>query len=194
MANGTTNIFDLPSEGNNQPVFNINDNLSGKDTKLSPSGVTLDQTTINQIVSGIQQASLSGATQLQSRDIPINKTQFIDEQVQPEYIPQTNTKNFIEEEEETDTSNSYLNKTTNYFNIFDGNSNEVQILIILSMLFFILQLPFVKTIVHQYIPSMFFKDGNPNIYYNIFLSILFGISYYILTIFINTREKEVLYE
>ena len=45
--NGTTPIFDLPSESvNNNISFNINDNNSS-------GGVSLDQTTINQIVSGM---------------------------------------------------------------------------------------------------------------------------------------------
>ena len=172
MANGTTPIFDLPSESNIS--FNINDSISS-------GGVSLDQTTINQIVSGIQQARANGATQLQSRDIPINKMQNIDEQVQQEYIPSANiTQDFIqEEEEEEETDNSYFNYEKAK-QLLKHNPSEVQISMILSMLYFLLQLPFIKSSLLKYTPSLFFQDGNMNIYGNLFMSILFGIIYYLL--------------
>jgi hypothetical protein len=177
MANGKTPIFDLPSESvNNNISFNINDNISS-------GGVSLDQTTINQIVSGIQQARANGATQLQSRDIPINQMQNIDEQVQQEYIPSANiTQDFIqEEEEEEETDNSYFNyeKAKQLLLL---KHNEVQTSLILSMVYFLLQLPFIKSLLLKYIPSLFFQDGNMNIYGNVFMSILFGIIYYLLKI------------
>jgi hypothetical protein len=174
MANGTTPIFDLPSESNIS--FNINDSISS-------GGVSLDQTTINQIVSGIQQARANGATQLQSRDIPINKMQNIDEQVQQEYIPSANiTQDFIqEEEEEEETDNSYFNYEKAK-QLLKHNPSEIQTSLILSMVYFLLQLPFIKSLLLKYIPSLFFQDGNMNIYGNVFMSILFGVIYYLLKI------------
>jgi hypothetical protein len=168
MANGTTPIFDLPSESVNN---------------ISSGGVSLDQTTINQIVSGIQQARANGATQLQSRDIPINQMQNIDEQVQQEYIPSANiTQDFIqEEEEEEETDNSYFNYEKAK-QLLKHNPSEIQTSLILSMVYFLLQLPFIKSLLLKYIPSLFFQDGNMNIYGNVFMSILFGVIYYLLKI------------
>ena len=181
MANGTTSIFELPSESvNNNISFKINENGVDSSSTNMPS-MTLDQTTINQIVSGIQQARANGATQLQSRDIPINKMQNIDEQVQQEYIPSANiTQDFIqEEEEEEETDNSYFNYEKAK-QLLKHNPSEIQISMILSMLYFLLQLPFIKSSLLKFIPSLFFQDGNMNIYGNLFMSILFGIIYYLL--------------
>jgi len=96
MSN-TTNIFDLPVDpaggggSGGGPVQNISLNANEvraaqqppqQPPNLNTSGPQpLDQNTINHIVSGIQQASSSGATQLPSRDIPtstnhIAKRQF----------------------------------------------------------------------------------------------------------------------
>jgi len=198
MASGTTNIFDLPSTNQNIQ-FNVTDNIAGQDTKLNPvnSGVTLDQTTINQIVSGIQQASITGATQLQSRDIPIHKTQQLDNQVQQEYIPPPNNKNFVEQEEDIE-ENSFrenIHKAKNYLFMFENTYNEIQMAVLLSIFYFLLQLPYIKKLLITYIPILFFKDGNINIYGNLFMSILFGVAYYILSLFIhvNEREGEILY-
>ena len=197
MASGTTNIFDLPSTNQNIQ-FSVTDNIAGQDTKLNPvnSGVTLDQTTINQIVSGIQQASVTGATQLQSRDIPTHKTQQLDNQVQQEYIPPPNNTNFVEEEDiEENNFRENLHKEKNYLYLFENTYNEIQMAVLLSIFYFLLQLPYIKKLLITYIPILFFKDGNINIYGNLFMSILFGIAYYVLSLFIhvNEREGEILY-
>lgn len=77
MSVNTTSINDLPADPASGTTGNIN--LSVNEMKLpsndprdlpSSNGMALDQTTINQIVSGLQQASSTGVTQLQSRDIP----------------------------------------------------------------------------------------------------------------------------
>jgi hypothetical protein len=200
MASGTTNIFDLP-QSNQNIQFSITDNIAGQDTKLNPvnspinsiptnNGIALDQTTINQLVSGIQQASVSGATQLQSRDLPIHKSQQLDSQIQQEYIPPSNNKNFIEEDEDIEEHNfrEKINKSKNYLYIFDNN--EIQMAVLLSIFYFLLQLPYIKKLLITYIPILFFKDGNINIYGNLFMSILFGIVYYILSLFIQREDNQ----
>jgi hypothetical protein len=197
MASGTTNIFDLPSSNQNIQ-FSVTDNIAGQDTKLNPvnSGVTLDETTINQIVSGIQQASVTGATQLQSRDIPIHKTQQLDNQVQQEYIPPPSNKNFVEEEEvEENNFRENIHKAKNYLYMFENTYNELQMAVLLSIFYFLLQLPYIKKLLITYIPILFFKDGNINIYGKLFMSIFFGIAYYVLSLFIhvNEQEGEILY-
>ena len=71
---GTTNILELPME-------------SAK-TSFKEQGVALDENTISQIVSGLQRASVNGATLLPSRDIPNTTTNISnDAQVQPNYVP-----------------------------------------------------------------------------------------------------------
>jgi hypothetical protein len=196
MASGTTNIFDLP-QSNQNIQFSVTDNIAGQDTKMNampqntmnPIQQALDQTTINQLVSGIQQASVTGATQLPSRDIPIHKSQQLDNQVQQEYIPPPNNTNFVEEEEEYEENNFRKNKKTNYLYMFENTQYELQMAILLSIFYFLLQLPYIKKLLLTYIPTLFFKDGNINIYGNLFLSILFGLVYYALSLFIEKEEN-----
>lgn len=192
----TTSIMDLPTGSNSvQPpniVYTVDDiPPKPSDTKLATNGVSLDQNTINQIVSGLQQASITGATQLQSRDIPINKVQFIDEQVQQEYIPHSNVKkSFVEEEDEdedddeTTIVNNY-NKRQSILSNFENMYSTIQMPIFISILYFLFQLPFIKTFLFQNIPFLYFKDGNINIYGQLFMSILFGVVYYLVSMLLT---------
>ena len=97
----TTNIFDLPVDpaggggGGGGPVQNmsLNANEVRPMQQQPPPNLNtgppppLDQNTINHIVSGIQQASSSGATQLPSRDMPTSTNHIAqDVQVQANYI------------------------------------------------------------------------------------------------------------
>ena len=78
MSSDTTSIMDLPTDPTGGGSIGGNISLSANESNVcnqnsvAPNGVSLDQTTINQIVSGLQQASSTGATQLASRDIPRN--------------------------------------------------------------------------------------------------------------------------
>jgi hypothetical protein len=184
----TTSIMDLPPGSNpiQQPniVYTVDD-IPPKptDTKIATNGVSLDQNTINQIVSGLQQASGTGATQLQSRDIPINKVQFIDEQVQQEYIPHSNIKkDFVEEEDDDDEDETTIvnnySKRQSILSKFENIYSTIQMPIFISILYFLFQLPFIKAFLFQNTPFLYFKDGNINIYGQLFMSILFGVVYY----------------
>ena len=180
-----TSIFELPTDTNVK--FNITDNIVGDNTKLSSSESSLDPSIMNELVTGIQQARINGATNLQSRDIPMNKTQYLDEQVQQEYIPSSSKHDFIEEEDEEERkSNSIFdyNNTKKY--ILENNFNEWQLAIILSLIYFLFQLPFIRVLLSTYIPMFFFKDGNINIYGNIFMSLTFGLIYYILALLLHS--------
>ena len=77
----STSIMDLPTD----PVGggNISNNISLKASE-SQATMNLDQSTINQIVNSLQQASASGSTLLPSRDIPMNTNNIsTDAQIQP---------------------------------------------------------------------------------------------------------------
>jgi len=87
----TTSILDLPTN----PIVGGNISLKATEPSLPiqppNNSQPLDQTTITQLVNGLQQASVNGATQLQSRDIPINTNNIsYDAQIQPNFIPTPN--------------------------------------------------------------------------------------------------------
>jgi hypothetical protein len=146
-------------------------------------GNGIDHTMINQVVNGIQQASANGLTSLRTRDIPMNPSQITqDSQTLPNYVPSmpVNKQDYIStmttQQDIINKYNSNRNKEENINTIYD----ELQIPILISILYFLFQLPVVKSYLFKYAPSLFNKDGNNNLFGYIFNSILFGLSYYLL--------------
>jgi len=190
----STSILDLPTD----PVGggNISNNISMTATenavvsqnKLSNPQSTiqtnsnLDETTISQIVSGLQTATRNGATQLQSRDIQMNTNGITtDPYIQTNYVPppQQNIDYIKNCEQTTDMIDDY-NKNMRTNNSLDDMYNEIQVPLLLAVLYFLFQLPFSRKFLFNYFPILFSIDGNMNINGFLFTSILFGLLYYLL--------------
>jgi hypothetical protein len=171
-----TSIDDLPqgpTAQNTPPVQQMENGANG---------ISLDQTTISQIVSGIQQASVTGATLLPSRDIPMNPTGIThDPATQSTYIPPPSSANYIPSPSQTNQEIiDQYKKKERMGNTMDDIYNEIQIPILLALLYFVFQLPIVKMYLLRYLPFLFSTDGNINFNGYVFTSVLFGTSYYFL--------------
>ena len=144
--------------------------------------LTLDQNTINQIVNGLQQASTNGLTQLPSRDIPMGTTGITqDPNIQPNYIPApTRNEDYIQNYEDADDIINGYTKHSNIQNSLDETYAEIQTPLLLSILYFLFQLPIVKKYLFHFFPVLFLKDGNLNLYGFLFTSSLFGLIFYLL--------------
>jgi hypothetical protein len=181
--NESTSILDLPTDplgGGGGISNNISLTASESINQNAAPNLSLDQTTINQIVSGIQQASISGVTQLSSRDIPMTTTGLSnDPQVQPNYVPppQNNVDYIKNYEEASDMIDNY-SKNMNNQNSLDDMYNEIQTPLLLAVLYFLFQLPFFRKFLYSYLPSLFSNDGNLNINGFLFTSVLFGLTFY----------------
>jgi len=196
----TTSINDLPTDpsaggsvGGNISLV-IND--PSQNTVISPpsqmgqqnSQLTLDQSTISQIVNGLQQASLAGATQLPSRDIPLQTEQLTnDAQIQPNYIPQPIQRDYINDMN-SDNINDYYRAEKNQ-NSLDSLYDELQAPLLLAVLYFLFQLPFFKKSVFKYLPFFCNTDGNYNFNGLIFTCALFGFIYYSLSKTVKNFSK-----
>lgn len=188
----STSILDLPTDpvggGNisNNITLTASENIQGQQQNSNNNvnnGFSLDQTTINQIVSGLQQASTTGITQLPSRDIPMVTTGHSnDPHVQPNYIPQpqNNNMDYIQNYEKADDIVNNYNRSLQNQNSLDDVYNEIQTPLLLAVLYFLFQLPFFKNFLFTYFPVLFLKDGNFNINGFLFTSILFGLLFYML--------------
>jgi len=183
----STSILDLPTD----PVGggNVSNNISMAATENvaqqpgQPSaGFSLDQSTISLIVNGLQQASISGATLLPSRDIPMTTTgHSTDPQIQPNYVPQPqNPVDYIKNYEESSDMVDEYNKNMTRQNSLDDMYNEIQTPLLLAVLYFLFQLPFFRKFLFSYFPILFSNDGNFNINGFIFSSVLFGLLFYTL--------------
>jgi hypothetical protein len=184
MSNDTTSILDLPTDpvGGGSIAGNVSFSANEKIGIPTPSSVSLDQTTINQIVTGLQQASTTGATQLTSRDIPTSSESISrDPQVQLNYIPPVNNADYISDyEKNEDIINNYA-KGEKRGDSLDELYNELQVPILLAVLYFLFQLPVFKKNLYRFFPALFATDGNINLYGYIFTCILFGLIYYIIS-------------
>ena len=195
----TTNIFDLPTDpagggsiGNNISL-NASENVVIQQTPNSiynsahqnpnaEANISLDQTTISQIVNTLQQASISGATQLPSRNIPMTTaTRMNDPQIQPNYIPHvSNNVDYISNQETHSEMINKYNMQVDNRNSLDDMYNEIQTPLLLAVLYFLFQLPFFRRFLFNYFPILFSNDGNYNINGFLFCSILFGVLFYII--------------
>ena len=183
-----TNIMDLPLDpigGTNSTGNNVNINANENEQKPSdhPSGnINLDESTISQIVNGLQQAGLSGMTQLPSRDISMsNSDHTTDMQTTPNYVPRPpkNNSDYIKNEEQTqqiaDDYDANMRRQQSLDNIYD----DLQIPIFIAVLYFLFQLPFFKRVLFNYVPFLFSTDGNLNVNGLMFNSTLFGLLFFI---------------
>ena len=199
----TTNIFDLPTDpvGGGNMTLNASENVVQKQMQqpLQPQqqqppqmqqqpqqaqtpNFSLDQTTISQIVNGLQQAAVAGATQLPSRDIPMSTTGHSnDAQVQPNYVPiHERQEDYIKDYEQTSDMIDSYNRNVNRGNSLDEMYNEIQTPLLLAVLYFLFQLPFFRRFLFSYFPVLFSNDGNFNINGFLFSSVLFGMLFYLL--------------
>ena len=215
MASGTSDISQLPVASNenldlNQPVQNNEQNIKidnyGEKLNEQMNGETIvpiSNSDINGALhDGLREASIAGATQLSSRDIPMETSRITqDNNIQANFIPNQNSNSNLNQ---NSNSNLNLNQNVDYIgNEFTNNQilrtneiknnnesfmenifQEMQIPILIMILYFIFQLPKVNSF-FIYLPSLFKKDGNPNIGGYIVNSLIFGLLYYLVTKLFN---------
>ena len=211
----TTNLTDLPMDPvsgggasqnvvlqttetsvNYNPSVDINNSTNNQGTinqqPISQQPDIDEQKAMNEFVTGIQQASASGATTLPSRDIPSSTVHFSDEQVKPNFVPSPEQPEQQDYIQNSNTEHEILARR-----IKNGNSrdsleilyDEFQIPIIIGLLYFIFQLPIVKSKFLILLPSLFNKDGNPNLSGYILNSLFFGILYYVISKSLNHLQN-----
>ena len=132
----------------------------------------LDQATISQLVSGLQQAG--GATLLPSRDVPINTVDVsTDEQVQPNYVPPVPVSVDYIGDHDTD--------ARVHTQSLDAMYDELQTPLLVAILFFVFQLPAFRKLQNRYAPFLFMSDGNLSLSGFIMNSAAFGAMFYFIS-------------
>lgn len=143
----------------------------------APQKDTID---FNSIITGIQNAAANGSLELPSRDIPQTQSHLTnDSQINPNYIPNNNNDYIESSYNQNEVINQNIikeNKNTTIDNLYD----DIHIPIILSVIYFVFQLPVIKKNTLKYIPSLFSKDGNYNFMGFVVTSIAFASTYQII--------------
>lgn len=192
----TTNIDELPSSNSNnvnsapvQNVFSENNTENVKmpnygeqlnsEKEVAPALQNIDYT--SKLNSSLKEIGNGNPLQLPSRDIPQNTASVNnDVNVQPNYIPPNNNdyianhvtpNEIIQQNREKEMIND---KTEEFY-------ETIQMPLLVGLLFFIFQLPFIRKNLFIYLPSLFNKDGNPNLSGYLFNSAIFALLYFSFT-------------
>ena len=141
----------------------------------------------NELIGQLQSANASGMTSLPSRDIPMQPNNISsDEQIKPNFIPEVNNMNdYINNNETPENLILENNKIENSYNNLEILYKELQLPLLVTILYFLFQLPVFKKLIKQLLPVLFSNDGNTNLYGNLFYSIFFSSTFYILYKLIN---------
>tara|TARA_B110000008_G_scaffold244761_1_gene254625 strand:+ start:255 stop:863 length:609 start_codon:yes stop_codon:yes gene_type:complete len=190
----TTNLTDLPTDptvggGGQNVVLQTTEKPSQYDpatenmsTNAPTSNDINEQKMMNEVITGIQQANANGALNLPSRDIPTNTVHFSDEQTKANFVPQPpEQQDYIHNNDTEQEILARRMKSQNSRDSLEILYDEFQIPIIICLMYFIFQLPIVKSKVLSILPSLFNNDGNPNLSGYVFNSMFFGVSYYVIS-------------
>lgn len=188
MSEETTSIQELPTTQNapsNQIVAQQpgkqNGDMQGNMQK-GPS-VSHSPNELNNIIAGLQKAASNGATQLPTRDRPMQTNQvMMDQSIKPNYVPEQQSVDYIQNYNTQQAQIQQLQQDTQRTLNISYLIDELQIPIIVGLLFYIFQMPFTNSLFQKYFTFMFKTDGHFNQIGYISISVLFGAIYYGLTI------------
>ena len=160
-------------------VTSINYLPSGENDKISIEEKS-DTVNMNDIFKELQTTGTGGS--MPSRDIPINPNNVIlDESSKPNFIPKhedyINEDDFEVEEEIIQKKRRKENKKASIEVMYE----ELQVPILLGVIFFFFQLPVFNESMAKYLSFTFDADGGINLSGLVLKSVLYAGIYYILT-------------
>ena len=184
INNGDNVIMQMKEKGGNQIVEdNMRDIRETRNQDMSvaskhqPSAGHMD---MNEFVSGIQTASASGQTQLRSRDVPQDESRIQhDVQTNPNFVPTGQVSDYITEHQTSDAIIMEEAKKQRRQDSLQDIYNEISLPIMVSLLYFLYQLPVVRKVFIDNLPFCYANSGNLNLTGYIVNSFLFGTAVYL---------------
>jgi len=196
--NGTTSISALPNDATqNKVVLNVEEQpmkhspqgpppmAAQQNNNLLPTAKAppaaqapmqqMSMDTANTITSAL---SNNMPTNMPNRDIQMNTQQQQDPYMNPNYIPESEMDDYIEND---DTLYNMMNKgqaVENEQDRLDQIYEELQIPLMVMVLYFLFQMPFVKKHLQRLLPSLFTKDEHPTFGGYLLKTALFGGTFY----------------
>lgn len=127
---------------------------------------------------------------LPSRDIPMNQSQFAqDEEIKPNYIPRPKDVSSYIDEYDNENEQRYKehNKEKKRVKMTENLWNELQIPFFVALLFFVFHMPIINTFMYKYMSFLQIYSADGNINFNgLFLkSFFFGSAFYSFTQVMN---------
>lgn len=155
-------------------------------TSSVPSSEPLSQEVIQQLMHDVNSASSTGATRLPSRDIPRDTTATtMDEHQQPNYVPghgfnappSVHNQDYIEQHDTMESMLAERNQRTAKEDRLNQLYEDIQTPVLVVVLFFIFQLPFVNKTFQKYLPNLW-VEGKPSLGAFLIQASAFGVTYY----------------
>ena len=197
----TTSIDDLPLSsqtpgnygGGGAPLI-YSPNVGG-DPMMSHGPTQIPGNVMNEVLQGVQRASANGMTMIPTRDIPMNPNSFThDDQARPNYVPQKSV-HFQDGGGSGGGSHDYIKEHTSMESIVRANarqSNQIdtieaiyydlQMPILIGVLYFIFQMPVFRAQLLHFLPSLFAEDGNFKIIGVTATSAMFAGTFFVITL------------
>lgn len=193
MSEETTSIQELPTTQNapsNQVVVQGQSSGQGQSPGQGQGqSSTHSPNELNNIIAGLQKAASNGATELPTRDRPMQTTQvMMDQNIKSDYVPEQPSTDYIKN---YDTQQAQLQQiqqnTQRTFNL-SYLIDEIQVPIIVSLLYYIFQMPFINSFLQKNLTFMFKTDGHYNQLGYISISVIFGSIFYSTTLALKHIE------
>lgn len=205
MSEGTTQIDKLPGPQSSNSIPQQNqmpvqlNNSNSENIKVENYGQQLNAQRQNepgsqvppidytsQLTSVLKDANLSGATVLPSRDIPQQTLQMQqDYQTKPDYVPDAKNNDYIGDILNKEKIILEQKKEQNKSDNFDYIYQNIQLPVLVGIIYFLFQLPFIRKNMLTFLPNLFNKDGIPKLSGYIFNSVMFALLYGLLVKGIN---------
>ena len=121
----------------------------------------LSQNEQEQFMQEMQIAQQQGAMSLPSRNIPMDTTQFShDNEIKPDFVPEEKNDYINSEEHAMHIQNQLFKARQMHEQQVNDAYDELQIPVLMFIIFFILQLPVINKTLVKYVPSVMGKEGH----------------------------------
>jgi len=193
----TTSIDDLPLSsqtpgnygGGGAPLI-YSPNVGG-DPMMSHGPTQIPGNVMNEVLQGVHRASANGMTMIPTRDIPMNPNSFThDDQARPNYVPQKSVHfqdgggsgDYIKEHTSMESIVRANARQSNQIDTIEAIYYDLQMPILIGVLYFIFQMPVFRAQLLHFLPSLFAEDGNFKIIGVTATSAMFAGTFFVITL------------
>jgi len=148
---------------------------------------------MNEVIQGVQRASANGMTMIPTRDIPMNPNVYThDDQARPNYVPQPpsgtqypdgsggGSHDYIKDHTSMESIVRANARQSNQLDTIEAIYYDLQMPILIGVLYFIFQMPVFRAQLLHFLPSLFGDDGNFKITGLTATSVMFAGTFFVI--------------
>jgi hypothetical protein len=151
---------------------------------------------MNEVMHGVQRASANGMTMIPTRDIPMNPNAFThDEQSRPNYVPPPQPHSgmgaegggggrggvdYIKDHASMESIVRANARQSNQIDTIEAIYYDLQMPILIGVLYFIFQMPAFRAQLLHFLPSLFGEDGNFKMMGLTATSVMFAATFFVI--------------